>query len=162
LDCTHDVAEIARALGAAIDKVRTTSRPMMIEAKILRLRGHAAYDTGDYLLPGESDGFFARDLIPRFRAQVVEAVGLAHVAELEAELNEYIEACLKIAIATARPSPDGMEADVFAPASAPLPWKAVPAEPAQLNVAQALNLGLRKILTERSESLILGQDIGNY
>jgi 2-oxoisovalerate dehydrogenase E1 component len=34
--------------------------------------------------------------------------------------------------------------------------------PAQLNVAQALNLGLRKILSERPESLILGQDIGTY
>ena len=29
-------------------------------------------------------------------------------------------------------------------------------------MAQALNLGLRKILTERPESVILGQDIGNY
>jgi 2-oxoisovalerate dehydrogenase E1 component len=32
----------------------------------------------------------------------------------------------------------------------------------QLNIAQALNLGLRKILGERPESLLLGQDIGSY
>ena len=162
LDCTRDVPDVARKLGAAIDKVRSTSRPMLIEANTLRLRGHAAYDTGDYLLPGESEGFFSRDPVPRFRAQVVEAVGLARVAEIEAELNEYLEACLKIAIATPRPSPDGMEPDVFAPASPPIPWKPEPAVPAQLNVAQALNLGLRKILSERPESLILGQDIGTY
>ena len=162
LDCTRDVPDVARKLGAAIDKVRSTSRPMLIEANTLRLRGHAAYDTGDYLLPGESEGFFSRDPVPRFRAQVVEAVGLARIAEIEAELNEYLEACLKIAIATPRPSPDGMEADVFAPASPPMPWKPEPAAPAQLNVAQALNLGLRKILEERPESLILGQDIGTY
>ena len=37
-----------------------------------------------------------------------------------------------------------------------------PAAPAPLNLAQALNLGLRKILTERPESLVLGQDIGTY
>src|SRR2546430_12673145 len=29
-------------------------------------------------------------------------------------------------------------------------------------MAQALTLGLRKILTERPESLVLGQDIGTY
>ena len=162
LDCTRDVPGVARKLGAAIDKVRSTSRPMLIEANTLRLRGHAAYDTGDYLLPGESEGFFSRDPVPRFRAQVVEAVGLARVAEIEAELNEYLEACLKIAIATPRPSPDGMAADVFAPATPPIPWKPEPAAAAQLNVAQALNLGLRKILSERPESVILGQDIGTY
>ena len=162
LDCTRDVTDVARKLGAAMDKVRATSRPMLIEAITLRLRGHAAYDTGDYLLPGESEGFFARDPVPRFRAQVVEAVGLARVAAIEAELNEYLEACIKIAIATPRPSPDGMEGDAFAPASAPLPWKPEPTAPAQLNIAQALNLGLRKILSERPESLVLGQDIGTY
>jgi 2-oxoisovalerate dehydrogenase E1 component len=162
LDCTRDVTDVARKLAAAMDKVRTTSRPMLIEANTLRLRGHAAYDTGDYLLPGESDGFFARDPVPRFRAQVVEAVGLARVAALEAELNEYIEACIKIAIATPRPSPEGMAAEVFAPPTAPLNWRAEPAAPVQLNIAQALNLGLRKILSERPESLVLGQDIGTY
>jgi 2-oxoisovalerate dehydrogenase E1 component len=162
LDCTRDVPAAARKLGAAIDQVRATSRPMLIEANVLRLRGHAAYDTCDYLLPGESDRFLAGDPVPRFRTQVVEAVGLSRVAALEAELNEYLEACIKIAIATPRPSPAGMEAEVFAPVSASLPWKAEPAAPAQLNIAQALNLGLRKILSERPESLVLGQDIGTY
>jgi 2-oxoisovalerate dehydrogenase E1 component len=161
LDCTRDVPGVVHRLGAAIDQVRATSKPMLIEAITLRLRGHAAYDTGDYLLPGESDRFLAGDPVPRFRNQVVEAVGLAHVAELEAELNEYLEACLKIAIATPRPSPGNMEAEVFAPGP-PMTWKAEPAAPAQLNVAQALNLGLRKILSERPESLVLGQDIGTY
>jgi 2-oxoisovalerate dehydrogenase E1 component len=41
-------------------------------------------------------------------------------------------------------------------------WQPSPAEPAPLNLAQAINLGLRKILTERPESLVLGQDIGTY
>jgi 2-oxoisovalerate dehydrogenase E1 component len=68
-----------------------------------------------------------------------------------------------------------MEADVFAPPAAPLPWQpAVPAPAAgpppghprrrtfQLNLAQAINAGLRKILAERPEALVLGQDIGTY
>ena len=55
-----------------------------------------------------------------------------------------------------------MLADVFAPESAPLPWQPTPAAPENLNAAQAINLALRKILTERPESLVLGQDIGTY
>ena len=157
-----DVEGCARTLAAAIDRVRKTSRPVLIEAHTLRLRGHAAYDTCDYLRPGESEGFFARDPLPKFRARVVAAAGAARVAALEAELDAFMEACVKISIATPRPDPAGMAADVFAPPAPPLPWKPEPAAPESLNSAQALNRGLRKILAERPESLLLGQDIGTY
>ena len=162
IDTTRDVVATTKALAAAIEKVRTTSRPMLIEAHTLRLRGHAAYDTCDYLLPGESDGFLARDLQPRVRASLVALVGPERVEALEHELDAFLEACIKVAVATARPTPAGMEAGLFAPASDPFPWKPEPAAPAQLNLAQAINLGLRKILTERPESLVMGQDIGTY
>ncbi len=157
-----DVEGCTRTLASVIDKVRATSRPMLVEARTLRLRGHAAYDTCDYLQPGESDDFFARDPLPKFRTQVVAAAGSAQVEAIEGELNAYLEACVKIAIGTPKIDSAGMEADLYAPPTAPLPWRATPEQPAQLNLAQALNLGLRKILTERPESLILGQDIGSY
>ncbi len=157
-----DVEGCARTLASAIDRVRKTSRPVLIEAHTLRLRGHAAYDTCDYLRPGESDGFFARDPLPKFRARVVAAAGASRVAAVEAELDAFMEACVKICIATPRPDPAGMAADVFAPPAPPLPWKPEPAAPESLNSAQALTLGLRKILAERPESLLLGQDIGTY
>ena len=170
LDATADVAATARTLATAIEKVRATSRPVLIEVHTLRLRGHAAYDTCDYLKPGESEGFFARDPLPKFRGQLVAALGAAPLDALDAELNAFLEACVKISLATPRPDPAGMEADLFAPASPPMPW--VPSlgsvieypesKIESLNAAQALNLALRKILTERPESLVLGQDIATY
>lgn len=186
MDAT-DPIEVTRKLAAAIDKVRATSRPMLIEAHTLRLRGHAAYDTCDYLLPGEAEGFLARDPVPRFRARLAETVGNTRVGEIEAELNVFLESCVKIALATPRPTPAGMENDAFAPPAPPMPWKpevpegkagfsppsSPPAQeraearpaisaPLQLNLAQALNAALRKILTERPESIVMGQDIGTY
>lgn len=172
LDTTIDVAATAQTLAAAIEKVRQTSRPLLIEAHTLRLRGHAAYDTCDYLLPGESDGFYARDPLPKFRDQLVATHGVARLDAIDAEMNAWIEACITVSLAIPRPAADAaaMLAAVFAPENAPLPW--VPSlgsdrsQPStltsQLTSAQALNLGLRKILTERPESLILGQDIGTY
>jgi 2-oxoisovalerate dehydrogenase E1 component len=181
LDCTRDIEHITRTLGAAIDKVRATSRPLLIEAHTLRLRGHAAYDTCDYLKPGESDGFLARDPVPLVRATVAAAVGADRLEALEAELSAFLEECIKVSLAVPRPTPDGMEADVFAPPAGPMPWKpelpvsdtgSHPEEPAnqrreaaatlQLNIAQALNLGLRKILSESPESIVMGQDIATY
>ena len=164
LDTTVDVAATAQTFAAAIEKVRATSRPILIEAHTLRLRGHAAYDTCDYLKPGESDGFYARDPLPKLRAHLVATHGAARIDAIDAELNAFIEASIKVSLAVPRPTPDAaaMLADVFAPESAPLPWQPTPAAPENLNAAQAINLGLRKILTERPESLVLGQDIGTY
>lgn len=170
LDATLDVAETARILAAAIEKARTTSRPVLIEAHTLRLRGHAAYDTCDYLKPGESEGFFARDPLPKFRAKLAASLGAARLDAIDAELGAFLEACVQISLATARPDPTGMEADLFAPPAAPMAWipsvgsdrSQLSTSPVQLNSAQALNAALRKILTERPESLILGQDIATY
>ncbi len=115
LDCS-DPETVARTLATTIAKVRATSRPVLIEAHTLRLRGHAAYDTCDYLKPGESDGIYSRATrLPRLRAQLVASAGAARVAAVEAEVNAYIETCVTISLAVPRPDPAGMEADLFAP-----------------------------------------------
>jgi 2-oxoisovalerate dehydrogenase E1 component len=161
IDAT-DTEASAKALAAAIDKVRSTGRPMLIEAHTLRLRGHAAYDTCDYLLPGESEGFFSRDPLPKFRARLTAAGHTAKLEALETELNTFIETCIQVSLAVPRPDPAGMEADLFAPDSAPFPWKSEPATPQHVTMAQAIGLAHRKILAERPESIVMGQDIGTY
>jgi 2-oxoisovalerate dehydrogenase E1 component len=152
----------ARAFADVINKVRATSRPMLVEAHVLRLRGHAAYDTCDYLRPGELDSFFAADPVPRFRAQLVAAGHEPALQKIEAEVDAFLEACIRESHAGPRPTAAGMEADVFSPATAGLPWRPEPMQPETVTMAQALNRALRKILRERPESLILGQDIGTY
>ena len=162
-----DVEACTRTLAAAIAKVRATSRPMLVEARGVRLRGHAAYYTGDYLRPGELEEFARCDPLPRLRAAIAKQVGEPRVAAIEAEIQAFLESCIRISLPTPPPSPAGMEADLYAPPSAPLPW--IPSlgstpEPVSetLTFAQAINRALRKILTERPESLILGQDIATY
>jgi 2-oxoisovalerate dehydrogenase E1 component len=177
LDCTQDVIATARRLAAAIEKVRTTSRPIVIEAHTLRLRGHAAYDTCNYLKPGEADAFLARDPLPKFRAQLVAAGHGARLDAIDAELSSFIEACIKVSLAVPRPPADlaKMEADLFAPPAPRTEWiPSLGSEPVSassdlrapisesLTFAQALNRALKKILSERSESILLGQDIGTY
>lgn len=169
MDAT-DVEVSARTLAAAIEKVRATCRPLLIEAKVLRLRGHAAYDTCDYLKPGESESFIKRDPVPRFRQRLLEAGHGPAIEGLEKELSAFVEECIQVSLAVPRPQPAGMENEVFAPAGEPLPWiPSLGSDPVtgtaateHLTFAQALNHGLRKVLTERPESLILGQDIGTY
>jgi 2-oxoisovalerate dehydrogenase E1 component len=163
IDATGDVETVTRTLAAAIEKVRSTSRPVLIEAHTLRMRGHAAYDTCDYLKPGELDAIIAQDPLPKFRAKLVAAGHTAAIEKIESDLHAFLEACIQTSLAVPRPSADAsLLAEVFAPEAPPLPWQPTPAALEQLTSAQAINAALRKILTERSESLILGQDIGTY
>jgi 2-oxoisovalerate dehydrogenase E1 component len=172
LDCTADVAVTLQTFAAAIDKVHRTGRPLLIEANTLRLRGHAAYDTCDYLKPGEADAMFAADPLPKLRARLAADGHGAKLDALDAEIAAFVEECLQEAMAQPRPDPAGMADDLFAPPAPPIPWvPSIDSEPQTQNakpkteivtMAQALNRALRKILTERPESLVLGQDIATY
>ncbi len=171
IDTTGDVLETTRAFATAIDKVRTTGRPLLIEANTLRLRGHAAYDTCDYLKPGENDAFLAADPVPKFRAQLVAAGHEPAMLKTEAELDAFLEACIKVSLAVprTRQNAETMLAEVLAPEAPPMPWVPsvdsdgpAPDKTAHVTMAQALNKALFKILAERSESIVLGQDIATY
>lgn len=168
LDCA-DPEQVLRFFAKLIDETRADPRPVLVEARTVRLRGHAAYDTCDYLRPGEAESFSAADQLPPFRARMVRDHGAAAIDALDAELSAFIEDCIKVSLAVGRPSPEGMERDVFAPEAKPAPWSpslaphgAASEKPELLGFAQALNRALRKILAERPESLVLGQDIATY
>jgi len=161
LDCS-DPVQVLRTLGAAIAKVRHSGRPLLIEAHTFRLRGHAAYDTCDYMKPGEADAILAQDPLPKFRASLVAAGHGARLDAIDHEVRDFVEATIKSAIAIPSITAAHVADDVYAPTAAPLPWKPEPVAPESLTMAQALNHALRKILTERPESIVLGQDIGTY
>jgi 2-oxoisovalerate dehydrogenase E1 component len=114
---TSNVLDSVAAFADAIETVRTTGKPLLLEAHTLRLRGHAAYDTCDYLKPGETDSFHEADPLPRFRQQLAEAGNGDALTALETEIDAYIEACIQISLAVARPTADldALNAGVFAP-----------------------------------------------
>lgn len=163
VDATDTMAAVA-AFDDAIKTVRQSGKPLLLEAHTLRLRGHAAYDTCDYLREGENDAFFAADPVPRFRAQLVEAGHEKTIQAFEAEIDAFIESCIQISLAVGRPAADEekLQAEVFAEPAAPIAWQADPVMAEELNFAQALNAAHRKILTERPESIVMGQDIATY
>ncbi|EIP96439.1 pyruvate/2-oxoglutarate dehydrogenase complex, dehydrogenase component beta subunit [Opitutaceae bacterium TAV1] len=167
LDATDDPEKIARQLADAIDTVRSTSRPLLIEARTLRLRGHAAYDTRDYLSAGQIQAIDAADPLPRFRTRLVAEGHAALIEKHEQDIRVFIEDCIKVSLAVPPPSPSSLPPDAFAPSTTEIAWKpdlgpGSAGAPEPLTLAQAINRGLRKILAERPESLLLGQDIGVY
>jgi 2-oxoisovalerate dehydrogenase E1 component len=164
VDVTADPVGAAQTFAATIERARAEVRPILIEAHTSRLRGHAAYDTCDYLTAAENAAIQASDPLPKLRARLV-AEGLAAELEgIDAELAAWVEACIQVSLAIVRPSPASLPADAYAPVAAPLGWiPSVNSEPTTpVTFAQALTLAHGKILRERPESVLLGQDIGVY
>jgi 2-oxoisovalerate dehydrogenase E1 component len=160
LDATDAEASL-RELGRVFQQVRETGQPFLVEARTLRLRGHAAYDTGDYLPQGQVEQWFARDPLPRLRDRLAKAGQMERIDAIDAELSAFFEASLRAAMGHPPADPAGMELDVFSLARLEPAWRAEE-KPQSLNMAQALNLALRKILSERPESIVMGQDIATY
>ena len=98
MDCS-DPAHVLKTLGHAITHVRHSGRPLLIEAHTFRLRGHAAYDTCDYMKPGEAEAILAQDPMPKFRAQLVAAGHGSRLDVIDTEIRDFIEATIKAAIA---------------------------------------------------------------
>lgn len=167
-DFTADPLGSIRALGAALERARAEKRPILFEAITARLRGHAAYDTCDYLSSIENASIQASDPLPRLRAQILAAAA-GHAVDLDridADIASWVEACIQVSLQVPRPSAASLPADAYAPDAAPIAWQpAVAAEAPRadnITFAQALTLAHAKILRERPESLVLGQDIGAY
>lgn len=165
IDATDPVAA-AQSLASVLARARAEQRPFLVEARVSRLRGHAAYDTCDYLSPAENAAIQASDGLPRYRQRLLDDGHSAALVTIESEVTAWLETCIQISLNVARPSASSLPPDAYAPSGDPQPWQASvdPANTPKLvvNHAQAINLALAKILRERPESVLLGQDIGTY
>jgi 2-oxoisovalerate dehydrogenase E1 component len=156
-----DTEETVRTLASAIEKVRADCFPMVIEARCLRLRGHAAYDTGDYLPPELAASWEARDSLPKLRQRLMDEGYEAEIQKREKALQEFLEASVDAAFSHPPAKPDGMFDDAFSPTRLRVSWNSEgPRE--KLTMAQALQRAHRKILRERPEAILFGQDIATY
>lgn len=166
VDFTADPLAAARDLAAAVERARASCRPVLVEAHTTRLRGHAAYDTCDYLTAEENAAIQASDPLPKLRAALAAAGLSAELDRIDADLAAWIEACIQVSLQIPRPDAASLPADAYAPDSAPIAWTpTVAADSARvenITFAQAITHGLAKILRERTESVLLGQDIGTY
>ncbi len=156
-----DTETALKTLSAAVERVREDGRPEFIEAKCLRLRGHAAYDTCDYLPEGAAEAWQRRDALPRLRERLREAGMGEEIEAWEADIRAFVEDAIKAAMQHPPASPEKLSQDVFSPRRHTPKWKKDKAKES-LTLAQALQRAHRKILRESPESLVMGQDIAGY
>ena len=111
-----DTCQVYDAAHDAVDRAHRGEGPTLIEAKMMRMKGHAIHDAASYV-PKEMFNFWKkRDPLARFENYLVKDKKWLNPKEHEAlvaEVEEVIEAEREIAVNSPMPTPESAEGGVF-------------------------------------------------
>jgi TPP-dependent pyruvate/acetoin dehydrogenase alpha subunit len=111
-----DACQVYDAAHEAVERAHRGEGPTLIEAKMMRMKGHAIHDAAAYV-PKEMFEFYKkRDPIARFENYLVKEkrwLTAKENAELIAEVERVIEAEREIAVNSPMPTPESTEGGVY-------------------------------------------------
>jgi 2-oxoisovalerate dehydrogenase E1 component len=156
-----DAWTVYTAVCDALESMRATGLPYLLESICLRLKGHAAYDKGDYIETTELEEWRRRDPVPMQRGRVVALLGEAAVTAMEREVDAEIREAIERAVRVARPSIATQDLTPYAPA--PPPAAPLPAfRAAGVRNGDAIRLAQEYLLEHYPSAFVTGMDIGRY
>jgi TPP-dependent pyruvate/acetoin dehydrogenase alpha subunit len=111
-----DACQVYDAARDAVERAHRGEGPTLIEAKMMRMKGHAIHDAAAYVPKPMFDFWKKRDPIARFENYLVEKkkwLTAKENAELISEVERLIEAEREIAVNSPMPTPESAEGGVF-------------------------------------------------
>jgi len=113
----NDVAAVHEAVAAAADRARQGEGPSLIEAKTMRMLGHAIHDGAEYVPDELLEEWETRDPVVRWETALVEDGLLSPetVSRLHEECREEVEAAIAYAERAPLPGAAGVADGVYAP-----------------------------------------------
>lgn len=153
---------VYQAVRRAQDLMASSGMPVLLECRVLRLQGHAAYDKAEYVPQELLDVWWSQDPVARTRQAIVDE-GLLSELDLEQWenlLGEYVQMTIARALKVARPeAPPDVHSQVFAVAAgAKLPRLRAP----KVKNGAAVKMALDYLLSREPRACLLGLDVGPY
>jgi TPP-dependent pyruvate/acetoin dehydrogenase alpha subunit len=111
-----DACQVYDAARDAVERAHCGEGPTLIEAKMMRMKGHAIHDAAAYVPKPMFEFWKKRDPIARFENYLVKDkkwLTPKENAELISEVERVIEAEREIAVNSPMPTPESAEGGVF-------------------------------------------------
>ena len=113
-----DVVEVYRQMKRIIEAVRTSKRPIFIEARTYRYMGHSMSDPahGHYRTKAEIDEQKKRDPIASLQHQLLEKKEITpeEIKKMEAEIQDIVQEAVEFADKSPEPPLSSLTEDVYA------------------------------------------------
>ena len=160
----NNILEVYTKLSTIAQSVRERPRPVLIEFKTFRMRGHEEASGVKYVPEALLDNWVLRDPVTNFESYLIEK-GLLNEAlkqDVEDKIHQEIEQALqKVATEPAVNADLHTELnDVFAPVEF---IQIKPGEATQqVRFIDAIQLGLRQCLERFANLVLMGQDVAAY
>ena len=111
-----DACQVYDAAREAVERAHRGEGPTLIEAKMMRMKGHAIHDAAAYVPKPMFDFWKKRDPIARFENYLVKDkkwVTAKENADLIADVERVIEQEREVAVNSPMPTPESAEGGVF-------------------------------------------------
>jgi pyruvate dehydrogenase E1 component alpha subunit/2-oxoisovalerate dehydrogenase E1 component alpha subunit len=111
-----DACQVYDAAREAVDRAHRGEGPTLIEAKMMRMKGHAIHDAAAYVPKPMFDFWKRRDPIARFENYLVKEkkwLSSKENAEVISEVERIIEEEREIAVNSPMPTPQSAEGGVY-------------------------------------------------
>jgi TPP-dependent pyruvate/acetoin dehydrogenase alpha subunit len=111
-----DALQVYDAAHEAVERAHRGEGPTLIEAKMMRMKGHAIHDAADYVPRSMLEYWRKRDPIGRMENYLIEVKGWLAPEEhrkLIAEVDSHIEQEREFAVNSPLPSPETAEGGVY-------------------------------------------------
>jgi TPP-dependent pyruvate/acetoin dehydrogenase alpha subunit len=111
-----DACQVYDAAREAVERAHRGEGPTMIEAKMMRMKGHAIHDAAAYVPKPMFDFWKKRDPIARFENYLVKEkkwLSVKENAELISEVERIIEEEREVAVNSPMPTPESAEGGVY-------------------------------------------------
>jgi TPP-dependent pyruvate/acetoin dehydrogenase alpha subunit len=111
-----DACQVYDAAHEAVERAHRGEGPTLIEAKMMRMKGHAIHDAASYVPKPMFEFWKKRDPLVKFENYLVKDKKWLTLKENEAmiaEVEELIEAEREIAVNSPMPTPESAEGGVF-------------------------------------------------
>jgi len=156
-----DVWQVYSAVCDALDQMRRSPAPVLLECMSVRLHGHAAYDRAEYVSREDLEQWRRRDPLPRTRRKLLDVCGFSEsqAAAIEADVDEQIQAAVAEALKIPRCDPSAQSWQVYAESS-PAPVR--PYRASRVKNGDAVNQAQAYILADSPRAVLMGLDIGRY
>ena len=111
-----DPCQVYDATRRAVERAHRGEGPTLIEAKMMRLKGHAIHDAAVYVPQALLEYWRRRDPIPRFENYLLNVkkwISPQDHRALLAEVDRYLEKEREFAVNSPMPSPESAEGGVY-------------------------------------------------